>query len=328
MITRRRLLGAGGAAVGAASLGLPLAARSAQAVKSGRIIVGFPAGGSNDVIARMLADQFRGRYAQTMIVENKAGAGGRIGVEAVRNSAADGSVVLQTPGTILTLYPHLYRSLSYDALRDLTPVSPVCTFDIALAVGPGTPARTVAELVDWFKADPQRASFGSPAPGASPHFVGLMFARAAKLDLVHVGYKGAAPAVQDLLGGQIPAYFGTLADVAAHLESGRLRVLATSGPKRASLTPDVPTFAEAGYPSVVVQEWYGMLLPADAPAKVVSALNQAIRDALREPDVQGRLKALNVDPAPMSPGEFARRIRDERDRWGPIVQASGFEPQS
>lgn len=326
MPTRRRFLVAAGAAAGAASLGLSSSLVSAQALKSSRIVVGFPAGGSNDVIARLLADKLRGNYADSLIVENKAGAGGRIGVEAVRNSAADGSVILQTPGTILTLYPHLYRSLPYDALRDLSPVSTVCTFDIALAVGPGTPARTVGELVEWFRANPQRASFGSPAPGASPHFVGLMFSQAAGLNLVHVGYKGAAPAVQDLLGGQIPAYFGTLADVAPYLESGRLRVLATSGPKRATLTPDSPTFVEAGYKSVLVQEWYGMLLPARAPTQVVASLNRAIHDALRERDVLDRLKALNVDPAPMSPGDFAERIRTEQASWAPVVQASGFRP--
>lgn len=154
-----------------------------------------------------------------------------------------------------------------------------------------------------------------------------MFSQAAGLNLVHVGYKGAAPAVQDLLGGQIPAYFGTLADVAPYLESGRLRVLATSGPKRAALTPDSPTFVEAGYQSVLVQEWYGMLLPARAPTQMVASLNRAIHDALRERDVLDRLRALNVDPAPMSPSDFAERIRTERLRWVPIVQASGFKPE-
>lgn len=328
MVTRRRLIGGAAAAAGAASLAVAFFPASAQPAKSARIVVGFPAGGSNDAVARLLAEKMRGRYADMLIVENKAGAGGRIGVEAVRNAPADGSVVLQTPGTILTLYPHLYRTLPYDALRDLAPVSSVCTFDIALAVGPGTPARNLRELVDWFRAHPQRSSFGSPAPGASPHFVGLMFSQAAGLDLVHVGYRGAAPAVQDLLGGQIPAYFGTLADVAPHLESGRLRVLATSGPRRARLTPDAPTFAEAGYKSVVVQEWYGMLLPAGAPEPVVSSLNAAIHDALRDADVLERLKALNLDPAPATPQAFAERIRAERERWAPVVKASGFRPDS
>lgn len=328
MTTRRSFVAAAGTIAGAACLGLAPSRASAVPLKSGRIVVGFPPGGSNDVIARLLADKLRGSFADTVIVENKAGAGGRIGVEAVRNAPADGTVILQTPGTILTLYPHLYRSLGYDALRDLAPVSTVCTFDIALAVGPGTPARSVAELVEWFKANPQRASFGSPAPGASPHFVGLMFSQAAGLNLVHVGYKGAAPAVQDLLGGQIPAYFGTLADVAPYLDSGRLRVLATSGPGRAALTPDAPTFAQAGYASVVVQEWYGMLLPAGTAAGTVASLNRAIHDALRDRDVLARLKSLNVDPAPTSPGDFAERIRAEQARWAPVVRASGFKPES
>lgn len=327
MSRRRRFLVATGAAAGMAALGLRSSPASAQPLKSARIVVGFPPGGSNDVIARLLADKLRGVYAETLIVENRAGAGGRIGVEVVRNAAPDGSVILQTPGTILTMYPHLYRSLGYDALRDFRPVSPICTFDIALAVGPETTARTVGELVQWFKANPQRASFGSPAPGASPHFVGLMFAQAAGLNLVHVGYKGAAPAVQDLLGGQIPAYFGTLADVAPYLDSGRLRVLATSGPTRAGLTPGSPTFVEAGYRSVQVQEWYGMLLPTSAPPAAVTALNEALRDALRDSDVIARLKTLNVDPAPMNPSDFAERIRNEQAAWAPVVRASGFKPE-
>lgn len=328
MSTRRTFLTAAGATIGAAALAIRPSRAAARPLKSARIVVGFPPGGSNDVIARLLADKLRGTYAETLIVENKAGAGGRIGVEAVRNSTADGTVVLQTPGTILTLYPHLYRSLGYDALRDLSPVSTVCTFDIALAVGPGTPARTLTELVAWFKANPQRGSFASPAAGASPHFVGLMFSQAADLNLVHVGYKGAAPAVQDLLGGQIPAYFGTLADVAPYLDSGRLRVLATSGPARAALTPDSPTFAEAGYRSVVVQEWYGMLMPSGASAGTITALNDAIRSALRDPDVLARLKSLNVEPAPTNPADFRERIRAEQVRWGPVVEASGFRPET
>lgn len=324
MVTRRGFLGALGVSVAgvSAAWALPLAAQ--PALRSARIVVGFPPGGSNDAIARLLADKLRGQYADALIVENKAGAGGRIGVEAVRHGTADGTVVLQTPGTILTLYPHIYRSLPYDALRDLAPVSTVCTFDFALVAGPMTPVRTLAQFIDWCKANPQRAVYGSPATGASPHFVGLMFAKAAGIDLLHVGYKGAAPAVQDLLGGQIPAYVGTLADVAPYLAGGRLRVLATSGTARAALTPDAPTFEEAGLKSVSVQEWYGMLMPAKTAPETVASLNQALRRVLRDPEVLERFAALNVDAAPMAPAAFAERIRVERERWAPIVRESGF----
>ncbi|MEO8653457.1 MAG: Bug family tripartite tricarboxylate transporter substrate binding protein [Ramlibacter sp.] len=307
------------------SLGLGLDASAQEAPKVGKIVVGFPAGGSNDSIARLLAEKMQGRYAETLIVENKAGAGGRLGVDAVRRAPADGGTILQTPGSILTLYPHIFKSLPYDALRDLTPVSSVCTLDFALAVGPATPARTIAEYVDWCKANPRQATYGSPAAGASPHFVGLMFGQAAGLNLLHVGYKGAAPAVQDLIGGQIPAYFGVLPDVTPHLKGGRLRVLATSGSRRSAITPDVPTFQEAGFQDLSVQEWYGMLLPGNAAEHIVSALNRSIQLALRDPEVLERFKALNVDAAPSTPEAFAERIRMERARWAPIVKASGFK---
>lgn len=325
MFNRRNFLGTVGLSAGAVSLGFGLDVGAQEAPKLGKIVVGFPAGGSNDSIARMLAEKMQGRYAETLIVENKAGAGGRLGVDAVRRAPADGGTILQTPGSILTLYPHIFKSLPYDALRDLTPVSSVCTLDFALVVGPATPAKTIAEYVDWCKVNPRQASYGSPAAGASPHFVGLMFGQAAGLNLLHVGYKGAAPAVQDLIGGQIPAYFGVLPDVTPHLTGGRLRVLATSGSRRSAITPDVPTFQEAGFQDLSVQEWYGMLLPGNAPEHIVSALNRSIQLALRDREVVERFKALNVDAAWSTPEAFAERIRTERARWAPIVKASGFK---
>lgn len=326
MLNRRNFLERAGATAALAS-GFTGPAWSQELRRLSRIILGFPAGGSNDTIARLLAEKMQGRYAQSIVVENRAGAGGRLGVDAVVKAAPDGATLLQTPGSILTLYPHIFRSLPYDALRDLTPVSPICTLDFVLAVGPATPARTVGEYVAWCKADAKNATYASPAAGASPHFVGLMFAQAAALGLTHVGYKGSAPAVQDLMGGQVPAYFGVLPDVTQHLKSGRLRVLATSGSRRSAATPDVPTFQEAGFGSVQAQEWYGMLLPGRAPAAVVAALNGALQQALRDPDVLERFKALNVDAAPSSPEAFAERIRSERERWAPVVKASGFKAE-
>ncbi len=325
MFNRRNFLGSVGTFAAAGSLGL--AARAQEPPKLGKIVVGFPAGGSNDAIARLLAEKMQGRYADALIVENKVGAGGRLGVDAVRRAPADGGTILQTPGSILTLYPHIYKSLPYDALRDLTPVSSVCTLDFALVVGPAAPVKTIGEYVDWCKASPRQAIYGSPATGASPHFVGLMFGQAAGLDMMHVGYKGAAPAVQDLIGGQIPAYFGVLPDVSPHLKGGRVRVLATSGSRRSAITPDVPTFQEAGFKDVSVQEWYGILLPANAPERIVSSLNHAIQQALRDPEVLERFKALNVDAAASTAAAFAERIRIERVRWAPIVKASGFKMQ-
>lgn len=325
MTTRRRIL-AGAAGLAASSLAVPPLAFARSSPEVARIILGFPAGGSNDAIARLLAARIQPRYAPSVIVENRAGAGGRIGVEAVKRAAADGSAILQTPGSILTLYPHIYKSLAYDALRDFKPVTVACTLDFALVTSSAAnPARTIGQYVDWCKADPRHATYGSPATGASPHFVGLMLGKSAGFEMLHVGYKGAAPAVQDLLGGQIPAYVGMLADVVPHLHSGKLRVLATSGAKRAAATPEVPTFQEAGFEDLSLQEWYGLLLPAAAPDAMVDALNKSLEQALREPDVVERLKALTVEAAPTSPALFAERIARETAKWRQIVKATGFK---
>lgn len=324
MYTRRRFLGTVGTSAAAGSLGLGLMGAAHAAPELGKIVVGFPAGGSNDSIARLLAGKLQGHYAANLIVENKAGAGGRIGVEAVRRAPPDGATILQTPGSILTLYPHIYKSLPYDALRDLAPVSAVCTLDFALVTGVGTPVKTLGQYIDWCKSNPRNAVYGSPATGASPHFVGLMIGQAAGLNMLHVGYKGAAPAVQDLLAGQIPAYVGMLADVVPHLQSGKLRVLATSGARRAAATPDVPTFQEAGLEELSIQEWYGWMMPAKTAAGAVSSANEALQVALRDPDVLDRFKTLSVEAAPSRPEAFARRIEQETARWQKVVKASGF----
>jgi tripartite-type tricarboxylate transporter receptor subunit TctC len=325
MQTRRHFLGTLGGAAALGSIGaLPATAWAARDMS--RIIVGFPPGGSNDAIARLLARKLQGQYASSILVENRAGAGGRIGAEAVRRSPADGSVILQTPGSILTLYPHIYRSLPYDTLRDFTPISTVCTLDFALVTNASVvPARTLQEYVKWCKTAGGNATYGSPATGASPHFVGLMLGQAAGVKMLHVGYKGAAPAVQDLLGGQIPAYVGMLADVAPHLRSGRLRVLATSGNRRATVTPDVPRFQEAGFKDISLQDWFGWVVPAGTPAATVAALNAGVQQALRDPETLASMASLNVEAAPMTPELFRQRIERETALWGGVVKSSGFE---
>jgi len=319
---RRRFLTRTAAILAAAGLS-PLSLAQTLS-RTARIIVGFPAGGSNDVLARHLAEMLRGAYAPSVIVENRVGAQGRIAVEAVKGAPADGASMLQTPASILTVYPHVFRNLSYDPLRDLTPVAPVCTFDLVMAVRADSPARSLHQLVDWCRANPKQAMYGSPAPGAIPHFVGVAFAKAAGIELLHVGYKGAAPAVQDLLGGQIPAYIGTLGDIIAHQKAGKVRALATSGLKRSRFAPEVTTFHEAGFKDVVAQEWYGILLPPGAPVDTVAKLNTAVASALDDRGFQEALARLNVDPAGGSAAAFAERIRSEQTSWGPVVKASGF----
>lgn len=307
----------------------PLAQAQTTIDKPARIVVGFPAGGAVDAVARLLADQLRGSYAPTVIVDNKAGAGGRIGAQAVKAGDADGSQFLLTPASILTIYPHVYKKLGYDSLADFAPVSSVAVVTFAFNVSSAVPAsvKTVADYVAWAKANPKDANFGSAAAGATPHFVGTMLGRAAGVSLNHIPFKGGAPLVSDLLGGQIQAGVNVLPEVLPHAQSGKLRVLAVSGAKRSRYLPNVPTFAESGFKDVAADEYFAVFVPARTPADVVARLNAAIQKALKaKPLIEG-LEKLSFEVEGQSPAEFGKIVRSEFDRWGPIVKASGFSSE-
>ena len=313
------------------ALATAAAPSSAQTVidKPLKMVVGFPPGGAADSVARLLAEQLRGSYAPSVIVDNKAGAGGRLGAQAVKAADADGSVLLVTPASVLTIYPHVYRKLGYDTLADFAPVSSAAKVTFAFSVSSAVPAsvKTLADYVAWAKANPKDASFGSPAAGATPHFVGTMLGRAAGVALNHVPYKGGAPLVSDLLGGQVPAGVNVLPEVLQHAGSGKLRILAVSGAKRSRYLPGVPTFAEAGFKDVEADEYFAVFVPAKTPAAVVAKLNAAVRSALvAKPVVQG-LEKLSFDVEGQSSAEFAQIVRKELERWGPIVKASGFSSE-
>jgi tripartite-type tricarboxylate transporter receptor subunit TctC len=326
MLNRRHLIAS--AALAAATF-TPLAQAQTAIDKTARIVVGFPAGGSTDVVARLLADQLRGTYATTVIVDNKAGAGGRIGAQAVKTGDADGSQFLLTPASILTIYPHVYKKLGYDSLADFTPVSTVASVTFAFSVSSAVPAsvKTVADYVAWAKANPKEANFGSPAAGATPHFVGTMLGKAAGVQLNHIPFKGGAPLVSDLLGGQIQSGVNVLPEVLPHAQSGKLRILAVSGTKRSRFLPNVPTFAESGFKDVAADEYFAVFAPAKTPADVVAKLNAAIQQALKaKPMVEG-LEKLSFEVEGQSPAEFGKLVKSELDRWGPVVKASGFSSE-
>jgi len=306
------------------TLGGPAWAQPAPVDKTLRIVVGFPAGGAGDSIARMLAPHLRGAYAGTAIVENRAGAGGRIGTEYVKNAEPDGMTMLLSAAPILTIYPHIYKKLPYDTLRDFVPVTSVSSFNYAFTVGPAVPAsvKTLADFTAWAKAHPDKAAFGSPAAGASPHFLGLMYARAIGVDLNHIAYKGGAPLTQDLLGGQIPIAVDVAASHIPHLASGKLRILATSGKQRT--LPDVPTVAEAGFPSLELDEYFGLFMPAKTPPAMVARMVSAVQSAIKQPDVVAGLTKLSLPPSGPSQRDFAKQVEADLLRWGPIVKASGF----
>ena len=282
MFSRRRFIAAS-AAASVAALAPSVRAQTPVVNKTARIVVGFPPGGSTDVVSRLIADRLRGVYAPTVIVENKPGAGGRIALEAVKNADADGSAMILTPASMLVIYPHIYKKLAYDPFTDFAPVTSVCAFPIGFSVGPMVPesVKTVADFVAWAKANPKSAAFASPAAGSMVHFTGVMFNRAAGLDMTHVPFKGGAPAIQDLIGGQIASSMNVLSEALPQHKAGKLRTLATSGAQRSPFMPDVPTFVESGYKEIVAREWFGILVPAKTPADIITKLNAAILHALK-----------------------------------------------
>jgi tripartite-type tricarboxylate transporter receptor subunit TctC len=333
-VTRRAVLAAL-AAAGAPVVGLGGRRAAAQQQqlepalnRVARIVVGFPPGGPADTVARLYAERLRGRYAPQVIVENRTGAGGRLGVEVAKGAQPDGTTLLLTAGSILTIYPHVYpRTLRYDALTDFVPVTPVCTSPYAFAVRADHPARDLAGFVGWARDQRDALPFASPAAGSIPHFVGVKMARALGVQLTHVPYRGAAPALQDLIGGQIPAVILQVGDVAESHRSGQVRVLAVSSADRIPNLPDLPTFAELGQGDLTGEEWFGVLLPARTPAPLVEGLHRAIVAAAGTPELQEALARLEYRASTSSPDDFAKRIRNEREYWGPIVRDSGFKPE-
>lgn len=327
MLNRRQFIGASVTGLASLTTGGFAAAQTPAVDRPTRILVGFPPGGSADVVTRLLIDQLR-TYASAIVVDNRPGAGGRMALNALKAAPADGTAMVVTPGSMIVIYPHVYKSLGYDPLTDFIPVSSVCASPFLLSVGPMVPAevKTVADFVAWCRANPKLASYGSSGAGTMPHFTGVMLARDAKLAFEHVPYKGAAPAMQDLLGGQVAANIGVLANALPHIQAGALRALATSGATRSSFLPNVPTFAESGYPKLEAAEWFGVFVPAGTPAKTVDALNKAVRDALATEQTKAGLTRLSFEPASSSPTEFAAMIKADMEKWGEIVRASGFTP--
>lgn len=322
---RRELLRSALAAT--AALGLPGTRAHAQlGARPVRLVFNYSAGGAGDALARLVADKMRAGLDQPVIVENKTGADGRLGVQAVKNAAPDGSTLLITPIAPMAVFQHLYTTLGYDPFADFRPVSQVAKFDFGVAVGPKVPAMSLQELVAWAKANPTEGNFGAPAAGTLPHFFAVLFGRTAGIDLRLVAYRGSAGAITDLIGGQIPIVFTTTSDLLEMQKAGRLRILATSGAERSPFVPEVPTFREAGY-DIQGAGWYGIFAPAQTPDDTVERLNKAVVAAVRAPDVRDKLLALGLEPAGTTAAEFAGIQRADSELWAPAVKASGFKPE-
>lgn len=322
--TRRQALQSAGAAALLAAIGRSAFAQAQPDTL--RIITGFAAGGTSDTICRRVAQHMAGTYARTAVVDNRTGAGGQIAVQYVKSQAPDGSTLLQTPTSILTIYPHIYKKLPYDPLTDLTPVSLGCQFDFGFAVGPAVPAsvKNIPDFLAWAKADPQRANFGSPAAGSTPHFLGALVGKSGGVELKHIAYRGTQPAMLDLLGGNISAVSGPIGDITQHLPTGKVRILATSGATRSRFAPDVPTFTEQGLKDMVHGEWFAFFLPPRATSDTVVRMNSALRAALAQKDVIDGLATFGLEAMSSTPGEVTELIKRDTAKWAPIVKQVGF----
>jgi len=295
-----------------------------------RIIVPFPAGGSTDVLARLIADKMRSNnYAPSVIVENRVGASGRTGVEAVKNAEPDGTTLLFTPDFLMTVYPHSFRKLSYEPLKDFVPVAIVASSGLALAAGPALPAeiKTVRDYLTWAKANPKQASYATTAAGGTPHFVGVMLSQAAGVELTAVHYKGGGPSLQDLIGGQIPVSVNPIGELLPQLKGGKIRILAITSARRSRFLPDVPTMAESGFPNIQLSPWLGFFAPARTPADVVKRVSNAINDAVQSGDTQQNLFKFGMESAAATPIGFGEIVRQDLEKWRPIVKASGFSAE-
>jgi len=310
------------------AFGLPLAAQAQASLDMAKILVGFPPGGTTDALSRRVADKLRGSYASNVIVENKPGAGGQIAISALKTAPADGSTLLLTPSSMLSVYPFTYSKLPY-TLDDLAPVSVACFFSHGFGVGPAVPAsvKTIKDFVAWAKANPDRANFASPAAGSIPHLTAALFNKLSKADLQHVPYKGSAPGIQDLLGGQVSSMCSPVGDYLPHLKSGRLRLLATSGPQRSPFTPDVPTFKEQGI-DISVREWYGFFLPAKASPEVRRRAAAYLQPALASKDLIDSMAQVGMEVQSSTPDQLAAWLKADADQWRGIVKEIGFSADS
>jgi tripartite-type tricarboxylate transporter receptor subunit TctC len=289
-----------------------------------RIVVGFPPGGSSDVTARLIADKMQATLGVQVIVDNKPGAGGRVAAQGVRDAAPDGTTLMLAPFAVMVVQPAVFRSIKYDTTTDFTPVGHIVHFPLALAVGPGTPATSIKELIEWIRANPNAANYGSPGAGSMPHFMGEMLGAKAGVKLTHVPYQGGAPLTTNLLGGQIPMGFDTPAEFAEHHRSGKLRILALSGGRRNPRFADVPTMREAGI-DIDALAWFGLFGPAGMPKVIVERLNGALQAALKAPEVVDKLDMLGLTAAPAPADDMVKRLAADKATWTPIIKQSGFQ---
>ena len=287
------------------------------------VVVGFPPGGASDILARILTDKLSRILGQPVIVDNRPGAGGNVAGEFVAHAAPDGYTLLIGNNAILATNASLYSNIGFDAVKDFAPISLIGTQANVLVVNPNVPAHSLAELIALAKANPGKLNFASSGYGLAAHLAGELFKAQAHIDIVHVPYKGSAPALEDVIAGQDQMMFATASGVMGFLKNGQVRALAVTTLKRTAILPDIPTMGEAGLPGFEATTWHGLVAPAGTPPAIIDTLHGALLAALADPDVGKKLAALGVDIGPDSPAEFSAYIKAEIPKWAAIIKASG-----
>jgi len=305
-----------------AALAVPFAAHAKYPDRPVRVIVGFPAGGSTDVVARIISKELTDGLGQSFVVENRPGAGSNIAAEQVARAEPDGYTlyfVAVTSAINQTLYPNL----NFNLLKDFAPIGMGAQVPNILVVNPNLPVKTVQELVTYAKAHPGKLAFASSGSGTSIHMAGELFKIEAGIDALHIPYKGSAPALTDLIGGQVQFDFDNMPSAWPHVQTGKLRALAVTTQKRSPTAPDIPTMIESGFPNFDVSSWFGLLAPAGTPPEVIKALNAVMVKAQDDPEVQARFTQLGAVGAKQTPEEFGAFVKAEVEKWAPVVKASG-----
>jgi tripartite-type tricarboxylate transporter receptor subunit TctC len=288
------------------------------------MLVGFPPGGAVDILGRLFAEPMGEAIGRTVIVENRPGAVGQIAAEALKAAAPDGATLMVAPDASVIIRPQTLSKPPFDPLADFIPVAHTGNWATALGIHAGLPVKTLSEFVSWAKANPDRASFGSSGAGGSTHFFGVMLGQSVGVPLRQVPYKGAGPAILDVVAGHIPATIQPLGTLLAQAKAGKIAILAMSGSRRSPGAPVVPTFAELGLPALTADGWFGIFAPAGTPPETTARLNGAFVRAMRAPALKERMRNLDLEVREMSPQEFAAVVRADYARWGPVIRASGF----
>ena len=309
---------------GAAALGVAAAPSTrAQDKALIKVLVGFPPGGSVDVVARLLADGMRSSLDQNVIIDNKPGAAGRVALGELKRAAPDGNTLTLAPSGALVILPWLFRNVGYDPARDFTPIARVTTFDFAITVGPAAPPGDFKAVLAWLKANPNKANFATSGAGTVPHFTGVLLAQETGVPLTHVAYKGGALAAQDLLGGQVPMMVDTASETIEHHRAGKLRIVAVTGDARSAVLPEVPTLKELGV-NVVADAFFGMYGPANMAADRTQKFSEAVARTLAMPEIQAKIRALALTPSYADPQTLATTQATHLRRWEAPIKASGF----